>query len=240
MATISTYLFERNDLLREGLKGFLAGSNFSVTAEFKQVVDLDASKAAEPPALIILGIEKSHADSALYFPGFMREVNQLKARFANARLVLLLSQEDIADLQGISSCNADSYILRDISHSAFLHYLNLIMMGEKILPAPVATLFAANQQEMRGGRGSMARSFNLSEREDDIIKCLIRGDSNKMIAQRLTIAEATVKVHLKTILRKLGVHNRTQVALWAVNNGFNEAASAAANEGSNWLMVSNQ
>jgi two-component system nitrate/nitrite response regulator NarL len=58
----------------------------------------------------------------------------------------------------------------------------------------------------------------LSVRERSILSCLIEGDSNKVIARKIDIAEATVKVHVKAILRKIRVHNRTQAAIWAMSN----------------------
>ena len=60
----------------------------------------------------------------------------------------------------------------------------------------------------------------LSPREREILQLLVTGASNKLIATRLGITEATVKVHLKTLLRKIDVNNRTQAAIWAMNNGF--------------------
>jgi DNA-binding CsgD family transcriptional regulator len=59
----------------------------------------------------------------------------------------------------------------------------------------------------------------LSPREQSILRCLVGGDSNKSIARKIDIAEATVKVHVKAILRKIRVHNRTQAAIWGMNNG---------------------
>jgi two-component system nitrate/nitrite response regulator NarL len=59
----------------------------------------------------------------------------------------------------------------------------------------------------------------LSARQQSILGCLIQGDSNKAIARKMAITEATVKVHVKTILRKIRVHNRTQAAIWAMNTG---------------------
>jgi two-component system nitrate/nitrite response regulator NarL len=59
----------------------------------------------------------------------------------------------------------------------------------------------------------------LSPREKSILRCLIEGDSNKCIARKIDIAEATVKVHVKAILRKIRVQNRTQAAIWGLNNG---------------------
>jgi two-component system nitrate/nitrite response regulator NarL len=59
----------------------------------------------------------------------------------------------------------------------------------------------------------------LSVRQQSILGCLIQGDSNKTIARKMAIAEATVKVHVKAILRKIRVHNRTQAAIWAMSTG---------------------
>jgi two-component system, NarL family, nitrate/nitrite response regulator NarL len=59
----------------------------------------------------------------------------------------------------------------------------------------------------------------LSVRQQSILRCLIQGDSNKTIARKMAISEATVKVHVKAILRRIRVHNRTQAAIWAMSNG---------------------
>ena len=58
----------------------------------------------------------------------------------------------------------------------------------------------------------------LSPREKSILRCLVNGDSNKCIARKIDITEATVKVHVKAILRKIRVQNRTQAAIWGMNN----------------------
>src|SRR5260370_39172065 len=63
-----------------------------------------------------------------------------------------------------------------------------------------------------------AAAPHLSAQERRILQSLVEGNSNKVIARKIDIAEATVKVHLKAILRKIKVHNRTQAAIWAVNN----------------------
>lgn len=63
----------------------------------------------------------------------------------------------------------------------------------------------------------------LSPRERTILSCLLSGDPNKAIARKVDIAEATVKAHVKAILRKIRVQNRTQAAVWAFNHGLNPA-----------------
>ncbi|MGC4250692.1 MAG: response regulator transcription factor [Sphingobium sp.] len=81
------------------------------------------------------------------------------------------------------------------------------------------------------GQGAPGRA-PLSAREGEILFCLAHGQANKHIARRLDITEATVKVHVKTILRKLHLTNRTQAAIWAVQNGFtwNHESAPAAGE----------
>jgi two-component system, NarL family, nitrate/nitrite response regulator NarL len=66
----------------------------------------------------------------------------------------------------------------------------------------------------------VAYTRELTSREMEVLRRLARGNCNKLIARDLGIAEATVKVHVKSLLRKLRLLNRTQAAVWAVNNGF--------------------
>jgi len=61
---------------------------------------------------------------------------------------------------------------------------------------------------------------DLSQREEQVLQGLVKGHSNKIIARTCTITEATVKAHMKSILRKIRVANRTQAAIWAMGNGF--------------------
>ncbi len=66
------------------------------------------------------------------------------------------------------------------------------------------------------------QNHGLSNREMEILHCLVNGEPNKVIARALGITEATVKVHLKNLLKKINVVNRTQAAVWAIKNGIGE------------------
>jgi two-component system nitrate/nitrite response regulator NarL len=106
------------------------------------------------------------------------------------------------------------------------------------LPSARPRVAEVEGKEVRTGVSDGAtsiRSFHsLSDREKQILKGLIKGHSNKVIARRCAVAEATVKVHMKSILRKIRVANRTQAAIWALENGYcsddlrNQAAGTAA------------
>lgn len=97
------------------------------------------------------------------------------------------------------------------------------------LVATLASSFEVPRSEMSCARNPLAKpngdgsarggcGHGLSEREEQILRALVRGHSNKMIARMYSVTEATVKVHMKSILRKIRVANRTQAAIWAIKN----------------------
>jgi two-component system, NarL family, nitrate/nitrite response regulator NarL len=112
---------------------------------------------------------------------------------------------------------------------AFVKALELVMLGETILPLELLSFFrktlsAEAQLKTTQDVVGIAPGFppvkkddlpSLSFRETCILRCIVDGASNKIIARKLDITEATVKVHVKAILRKIRVHNRTQAAIWA-------------------------
>jgi len=126
----------------------------------------------------------------------------------------------------------------NVSCDAFIRSIELMAMGGTVFP-PAFLSFALDIKSDRGTKAPLPdenerASFvatedtvaqQLSPREKSVLRCMIEGDSNKSIAQKIGIADATVKVHVKAILRKLQVQNRTQAAIWAKNHG--ELALAA-------------
>jgi len=118
----------------------------------------------------------------------------------------------------------------------------LVMLGETILPPAVLSAIsdytnddedthelAASDDGVTAGKLLEPQSHDtpqLSTREKFVLKCLTEGNSNKTIARRINIADATVKVHVKAILRKIRVHNRTQAAIWAMNNDLSVATAS--------------
>jgi two-component system, NarL family, nitrate/nitrite response regulator NarL len=199
MTSSHTILIEANRLFRQGLKHLLADTRFAVEAEFsttEQVVD-----GAVASGLVIIGEAG--------------DLQQLRSAYPEARIVVLASDFAVDALRDAMNAGADGYLMKDVSPEALLQSLELVMMGEKVFPTNLAAMLLdmnviAPQHSVRG----------LSPREQEILQALVTGSSNKLIAIKLGITEATVKVHLKTLLRKIDVNNRTQAAIWAMNNGF--------------------
>jgi two-component system nitrate/nitrite response regulator NarL len=131
----------------------------------------------------------------------------------------------------------DGYILNLSSRDLLVKSLELIFMDQQIFvlgrPIPVLpkggddTQFAEPvvglQSESSFGFGKKIHDIQLSRRERQVLICLAHGQSNKGIARVCDISEATVKVHLKAILRKTNKRNRTQAAIWAIEHGLRDS-----------------
>jgi two-component system nitrate/nitrite response regulator NarL len=200
MTSTHTILIETNRLFRQGLKHLLADTRFAVEAEFstmEQAVD-----GAVASGLVIIGEAG--------------DLEQLQAAYPEARIVVLADDFAVDALRDAMNAGADGYLMKDVSPEALIQSLELVMMGEKVFPTNLASMLLSldsTPSPMNSIRG-------LSPREQEILQALVTGASNKLIAIKLGITEATVKVHLKTLLRKIDVNNRTQAAIWAMNNGF--------------------
>jgi two-component system nitrate/nitrite response regulator NarL len=143
------------------------------------------------------------------------EIRHLKSLQPAAFVVLLADTVEHSELAASFAGGVDGYLLKEISPEALLESLNLVVLGEKVFPSQLALLL--------GGKNwarAQTKDVQLSHRELQIVEWLIDGCSNKIIATKLSITEATVKVHVKTILKKIGAQNRTQAAIWALQNGF--------------------
>jgi two-component system nitrate/nitrite response regulator NarL len=205
MTSSRTILIETNRLFREGLKHLLSGTRFEVDAEFNTVdLALAAAETAETVDLVITG--QPVTDDA--------DLRAIREAFPTARIVVLAKALSVDVLRAAMGGGADGFLIKTVSPEALIQSLQLILLGEKVFPTNLASMLldmtaVGPQHSIRG----------LSPREQEILQSLVTGASNKLIANRLGITEATVKVHLKTLLRKIDVNNRTQAAIWAMNNG---------------------
>jgi two-component system, NarL family, nitrate/nitrite response regulator NarL len=217
-ATISTVVVGRNSLAREGLKRILSDENFSVSDSVESGTSLlSRSEGSEPPCLFILDSSDSeHLES---------ELEVLNTSFPGSRTVVLSDQFNLEHVIDAFKFGADGYIVKEISCEALMKSLRLVAMGEKVMPSQLAAHLSGVVEQMQAPQLSRNPDVTriLSEREITTLRYLLVGHANKVIARRLEISEATVKVYVKAILRKLRVSNRTQAAIWAFNNGIQVA-----------------
>ena len=94
-----------------------------------------------------------------------------------------------------------------------VHSLTLINLGETVFPSGLALAWMSGGVSANRTLTDRCAGRDLTRREAEILDCLTAGASNKQIARDLGITEATVKIHMKSLIRKIGVRNRTQAAL---------------------------
>jgi two-component system, NarL family, nitrate/nitrite response regulator NarL len=138
--------------------------------------------------------------------------------------VLVAQSNDLPEQQEILALSADACIFNLGSRDTLIKVLELTLMDQRVF------VFGESISGEHGKRDAVSASLThqrgtntqpgLSPRECDILIGLAQGKSNKAIARLYNLSEATVKVHLKAILRKTKAQNRTQAAIWAIRQGF--------------------
>lgn len=224
MFPIKVALVGSNVLLRQGLRQLLDPDRFVVAGEARDFDGLETLlNAGLAPDLVI-------ADLSTQTDHDLEQIRKIRAVCEGCRIVVLANRLQMNHLVNALRAGVDGYLVNELSAEAFSLSLLLVMQGEKVLPGPLANLMASDQMSARGagvpGESTGSRLSeshrNLTERERQILQCLLNGYSNKLIARALDITEGTVKVHLKGLMKKIDANNRTQAALWARNNGIME------------------
>jgi DNA-binding NarL/FixJ family response regulator len=133
----------------------------------------------------------------------------IRKEFPEARMIALTTYGGDEDIRRALAAGVKAYLTKDVLHDELLKAIRAVHAGQTYLPAGVAAALAAQ----------MPRP-DLSAREVQVLELIVRGLANKQIAYSLSIAEHTVKNHVKNILSKLGVQDRTQAATAAIQRGI--------------------
>jgi DNA-binding NarL/FixJ family response regulator len=132
------------------------------------------------------------------------------------KIVALTNEANSWEIEPGEIASLSGVLTYDLSASAFVQSLRLISSGERVFPRDLAV--GRRQQASPPSIEPRSDGVRLSPREREMLSHLVAGHSNKEIGRHLGITEATVKVHLKSVLRKIRVENRTQAAIWAMSN----------------------
>lgn len=211
-----TFLVGQSRLFRAALSRLLQGTPFAVAAAAEFLGDSAVFDGVRNGERVLLLLQQPDRLTAL-----SDDIEALKACEVPPWIVILARELDAAEIAEGFVHGVDGYLLEEISPEALVESLNLVILGEKVFPSQLVDLLT-EADWARGRPPAMAEydDAHLSEREFEIVHWLARGAPNKVIAGKMSITEATVKVHIKAILKKVGVHNRTQAAIWAVQRGL--------------------
>lgn len=225
MDKFQTILFDPDKLLREGLRRLLEGSDFTTTGE-ASTFDAAHEALRDQGGDLLLFDFCANSEEDFEF------LRQVRAEHEGLKTVVLTNQISGALLAKALDAGADGYLLKDdLSSDTLVQSLRLVMLGEKVLPTRLAGMIRDIPLAEEGAPVT-ADGTSLSQRETDVLRCLVHGHSNKIIARDLGITDATVKVHLKAALRKIGASNRTQAAIWALKHGLGPVDGEAGSDGS--------
>lgn len=217
-----------HSLFRRGLVALLSqDGRFEVVAQAADMGEALRCAGTLAPQLILLD---NHLPGVRGVDG----IGALKEAFAGVRILMLTVSEDAQDLAAAMQAGADGYLLKTVESEHLCDALVKIMAGEPVISPEMMTKFVAAfrakpvQASVAPADASLTAELeaadggldSLSAREREILAYIARGDSNKLIARALDIAETTVKVHVQHILRKLQLSSRVQAAVYAAARGL--------------------
>jgi DNA-binding NarL/FixJ family response regulator len=209
---IRVLIVDDHAVVREGLRTFLElQDGLEVIGEASDGEEALAQVQALGPDVVLMDLVMPKLDGV----GAMRE---LRARAADSRVIVLTSFLDDDRLMPAIQAGAAGYLLKDVEPAELARAIRAAHAGEAILdPTVTARLVRAIAD---GSTSALQDSERLTRREREVLELIARGRSNKRIAFELGISEKTVKTHVGHLLAKLGVSDRTQAALLAVEQGL--------------------
>jgi two-component system, NarL family, nitrate/nitrite response regulator NarL len=227
----STVILAGRALLREGIASLLHNTPYKVIAAAAQPAELEHVRfPARRPLLAVVGMDEKDAS----MEEIAESIRLLRSFIPDAKVVIVAETNEPVDLESVAVLAADAYIVNLGSRDILLKALELTLLDQQVFilgrhvaktPDEESEIHGAERGPRSGNGPGIDTAFPLSNRERQVLVCLAHGQSNKAIARLCQISEATVKVHLKAILRKTNARNRTQAAIWAIEHGFRDTSS---------------
>jgi two-component system nitrate/nitrite response regulator NarL len=211
MSDDSPLLIVAKGLFSEGLRRLFSDSSFTAVHMAPSIEDALPLAESMQPSLMLVDLPDGCEVQT-------ERMVQILAAAPRMRIVVLTEAIQGNRLADALAAGVDGYLLRSISVEALRQSLRLVLLGEKVFSTDLAHLLTKGRTLLRGDCGPVGNLHGLSDREVEILRCLYNGDQNKQIAHQLGISDGTVKVHLKAIMKKIHVQNRTQAAVWAMNH----------------------
>jgi DNA-binding NarL/FixJ family response regulator len=204
---IRVVLADDHGVIRDGLGRLIAAlDDIELVGVASDGVEAVQRAAELAPDVVLMDLDMPRLDG-------IEATRQVLADHPQTAVLVLTSFSDRPRILGAIEAGACGYLLKDVAADEVAEGIRAAARGESpIDPRAARTLVTAQAQPDPGEQ--------LSGREAEVLALLVEGLPNKLIARRLEISEKTVKTHLTSIFRALGVTDRTQAALWAERNGF--------------------
>ncbi|TCP54709.1 LuxR family two component transcriptional regulator [Tumebacillus sp. BK434] len=210
--TCRVLIADDHPLSRDAVRTLLEGVEpFELIGEAKNGQEAVELCAELSPDLVLMDINMPKLSG-------LEATRLIKKANSAVKIVMLTVSDDVADLFTAIQYGAQGYLLKNLDPDDWMHYLHTLLDENGEIPREMAgRLMHSFRSEKAPNEPSPAV---LTGREREILACVAGGDTNKQVAERLVIAENTVKNHIKNILDKLSLDNRVQLAAYAVRHGF--------------------
>ncbi|MCA9848516.1 MAG: response regulator transcription factor [Dehalococcoidia bacterium] len=200
-------LVDDQPLVRNGIASLLRARGYEVVGEAGDGQEALGVIRRARPDLVLMDLQMPVLDGL----GAMR---RLRSEMPALRVVILTVSDDEQDLFEAVKSGALGYLLKDLEAEAFFEAIEAVGRGESVIPPRLARGLWTEFD--RGQAADLsAEAERLTEREREVLALVAAGQTNREVAERLTVSENTVKFHMRGILDKLHLRNRTEVARWA-------------------------
>lgn len=205
----SILLIDDHPMLRNGVKQLINTiNNFEIIGETGS--GIEGVKLAETldPDIILLDINMNDV-SGLEILRYLREKN------ISSRIIMFTVSDAKEDIITSLKTGADGYLLKDMEPEDFLKALKDISEGKVIMDEAISHIILNYMRDDKNQTTNQSHDINLlTPREHETFNLLVQGLSNKVIAKELDIVESTVKVHIKSIFKKLNFKSRMEMTVW--------------------------
>lgn len=209
---IRVLLCDDHGVVRAGLAGLVG------TFEGVEVVATAGGADEAVAAVDAHGADVVLMDLEMPGPDGISATRRIRAAHPGTAVVILTSFSDRARILEALEAGAIGYLLKDATPAELESGIRAAARGESPLHPRAASALLSGTVRAQPAPG-------LSAREREVLGLVAEGLPNKLIARRLGISEKTVKTHLTSVFRQIGVNDRTQAAMWAVRNGLGPAGS---------------
>ena len=209
---IRVTIFEDNNSLRKGLYQLINGSEgFKCVGAFEDCLDLLKNIEDTKPDVVLMDIE---------MPGIngIEAVSMLREKYPDLKILMQTIFEDSEKIFQSILAGASGYILKNTSPSRFLDFIKETYEGGAPMSPSVATKVL--KMIVQQSPSLKTDSFNLSDREKEILSCLVKGMSYKLIADACFISIDTVRGHIRNIYEKLHVHSKGEAIATAIKKNI--------------------
>lgn len=195
-----------HEVIRTGIKVMLRDTNYEIVGEAANAADAIEMIHKDPPDIVLLDIRMEGGDG-------LNCLGRIKLDYADLPIVLYSAYDNPTYIARAVALGASGFVLKSASRERLVEALDISVTGES----------AWRKEELRRVTGALATprlnqdiEVPLTQRESEVLRQMALGLTNKEIAKLLGISYETVKEHVQHILRKIGVSDRTQAAVWAV------------------------